>query len=134
MKTLRKNIVLIVQLLFFLIVSQSCQVYYKTTASVEEAARAPEEQWIKVKMKNGQVHHFRSIYKQNGHLFGRTTKNGDYVLFATTKTLESLRLQNKKLSNVGNGFLIVGLVGLSSWVFWIAVVKPQLDFNFGTFF
>ncbi len=117
MKTLRKNRILIVQILFFLIVSQSCQVYYKTTASVNEAAKTPEDQWIKAKMKNGQVYHFKSIYAQNDHLFGRSSKKSNYVLFATTETLESLRLQNKKMSHVGNTFIVLGLisVGILLW-------------------
>lgn len=92
--------------------SQSCQVYYKTAVSVEKATNAPEAQRIKAKLKNGKVFYFRSIYEQNGHLFGRTTKKGDYVLFAIVETLESPRLQNKALSNAGNGLIIIGVITL----------------------
>lgn len=131
MNHLRKQMFQIIALLVFIWVFQGCQVYYKTTASVEQAANAPEDQWIKVKMKNGKVYNFRSIYEKNNHLFGRTTKKGEYVLFATTETLESLRLQNKELSIVGNALILIGvgvLVGLFLWNEY----GPK--FEFGTFF
>ena len=130
MRTLRKIAHQLPSIFFILFVFQSCRVYHNTTVSMERVAEAPEWQWIKVKMKNGEVHHFRSIYEQNGHLFGCSTKKRDYVLFATRETLESIQLQNKDLSLVGNSLIVVGVGTLAGLILW-QELKPKFDF--GTF-
>jgi len=117
------------------IIFQGCLVYKKPPVQLTEATHANIDYFKKVKTIDGRVFHLRTLQVRNNQAYGSTTKKGELKkLGFSVEEIEFIRLQNKQLSNVGNAFFVAGCLGLVSWVLWITVVKPQLDFNFGTIF
>lgn len=134
MKTLGKKSFYIFCVFLASSIFQSCLVYKKPPVQLTEATNATSYYFKKVKTIDGRVFHLRTLGIQGNQVYGSTTKKGELKkLGFSVEEIEFIRLQNKQLSNVGNAFIVVGLVIVASWVFWITVVKPQLDFNFGTF-
>jgi len=134
MKLIRKYFLFFV--LFFLLVTffQSCMVYKSSSVSLDTAIKTPNEYFKKLKTTEGRAFNLREIMVKENQVYGRFTKKGELKkLGISVEDIDKIRLQNKQLSNVGNAFIVVGCLGLISWVLWVTVVQPALEIDLGTF-
>ncbi len=94
--------------LALVILLQSCQVYNKTSVSLEEASQT--ELRAKVISKDEEKLKYKRILSENQEYFGLKKKNGNWVKFPLEEqNIEELLLQDKKKSTWGNILLFIGI-------------------------
>lgn len=120
----------IVFYLSFIMLFQSCQVYYHASVPLNIATETSGEQLKKIKTKDGEVYRLRRIEERNGRLYGQRTKGGitSYMSF-TEEDIKSIQLQNVDLSQLGNVAIVIGTAG--AVIFLIGVIQVR-NLDFGT--
>ena len=109
MKTIRQRITTVAQLLIVLTLLQSCVIYHKNPATLEEAARARNK--TKVSNVNGATLKFRYIEYTDGAFFGVNKRFGQSSRTPLTEgEVTEVFLKDTKASGWANVFIAVGVV------------------------
>ena len=121
-KIFRNNLSYLLKLTLILIVLQSCNVY-KNSTSLEHAATANEEGYLKVTMLNGDEYIYESIEFVEDKFYGVKTVNEETIKTILLKEeVKEVQRQNKKSSSsigftgiaIGVGSIILGVLMFGS--------------------
>lgn len=120
MKTIKKQIKLIVLIFLVVILFQGCKAYYAESVTLEQAVK--EHKRAKVETGKNQTFKFQSIIFENDQYYGVKIVNGENVKIPINQTdLSKVRLENKSMSVIGTigvsvliGFaILVGVAGIA---------------------
>lgn len=114
MKTIKKQIELVVSILIALIFCQGCAIYHNGAVSLGEAMNSDKP--IKIQTKDGRNFLFKEIILEEDNYYGlkKSRRKFDSIQLIT-EDIKTIKLKNKTMStviNIGVPIVVIGIAHL----------------------